>query len=994
MIHRQSWLMLECVAIGLCCTACRLPTELKPTFSLSNEILVFDSTMQPIERFSGLPGIPADMEVLPNGHVLAAVDGAGLMYIDPTLGRTSSFFGPVSIADVDILSGTAINNLTPSFLTVSEKETAARFLDAGGQTIHTLAVPLGTRAVSWLENKRLLIVHAPSNRLLEITETGETVWESTIPLRQPFDAIHTLQDTFLIADFDHHRIVEIDRQNNILAEGRGFNHPRRLQLLSDGNILAADSDLRRITALARPNLVFPIVEELNRPHSLAYDEIHQRLFVGIEPHFRPGPGDLIPNPSPARKQFILVGFIGTFLLTTVCFLYIRYATSIREIGRHCLTGIQRKRDILQWPFLTVGIVTSMIACGLLAMKYIAWGWGTAAVGILITLLARHPDCLNPHYNDPASLLSPPVRTIRYPYLVWMGLLLFWWAFLWACLQPLSFWPLIPWLAAPVFCAWSFQVKLRDREGSRFPWLPAILLLAAFFRFYRIDEIPCGLWLDEVFVFWCALSEYTNQTLAPFHATPLFDTSTFDIPNLYLVATVLASKLFGASFLLIKCFSIVPSLVIVAGVYYLGKWTWGPWVGRLGALLLAVNAWQVTFARWGWLQQAYVGLAIFALAFFFRSYRWKCPRSAAWAGIILGFGFYTYIPILIATATIALLFLISLIETSRRESLKLMLILSLHTVLVFAPLWDYFLTRPGIFGSRAKTVSIVPEIYQSGSFKPLLNNLSKYAAMLHVQGDYNPRHNIPNKPLLDPLTGGLVLVGLALALRRFYRPPERTLLLALLLALAGGVFSATNEAPNSFRTGVFGPLICLTAGIPLAALLDLRRQNETHPPSKKRWIFALISLALVSITSWNAYRYFIQFPSPDTWIGTFGAVQHHIYCALTPGDLGSERLFIHPSFTNLTLRVYTYFLEEKQNPHQANIFNQRYLAVDIKKGQPPLTPGINVFVMPPDYEDWLRTNYPSMELTIIKNPYDAPVAILGKLNHINNNDPIEPENERE
>lgn len=992
MRNHRTWGILLFLSIFLSfflsIAGCQLPSVVKPTISTSNEILEFDTRKNIIHRFPGLPGIPTDLVFLPNGQALAVFYDAGLAILDLEKGVIKLNFGPTRCVDVEILSGKTINNLQPFYATVDERDEAALFLDEKGNPIGVLPVPKGSRSIHYLDNGNFLIANGLLNKILEIDPTGKTIWESTVELKNPYDTIFTPQETFLIADFDNHRVIEINRQNELLNDARGFNHPRRIQLLPDGNILVADSDLRRIVALSKPANLSPIITDLNRPVSLAFDPVRQILLVGIEPFFAITADDYLHHPSLDQIQYYLIGLVGSLLIVAFIVLGKRYSLTLHTGWKF---WIAKYRDWIDWhnqSLLAIGILLCALGSGFLALQWFPWGLGTAGIGVLFVILSRSRIPLSglettPSADWDAEGMEDEKSFIQRPYLLMIGLLLFWWSFLISHFQPLQFWPILPWFIAPWFCAWSLTKRLREPMNPTDPfWLILILGVAIFFRFYRIHEIPYGLWIDETYALVDALREYANKSLSPFSTTTLVYKGSFDIPNLYLVALLAASKTIGASFLLVKGFSLLPSLGIVVGVYYLGKWAWGSWAGRCGALLLAMSSWQSIFARWGWLQQWYVCFAILALAFFIRAYRWKCPRSAAYAGIFLGFGFYTYIPILLTLATIILLYLISFLEPARRQHGKLMFICGFHLILVFAPLWLYYIYTPGVFTSRANAVGMRQEIVQSNSLQPLQNSIAKYGAMLHVQGDFNPRHNFPNKPLLDPCTGGLFLAGLALLVWRFYRPAERAILLALSIALMGGILSLSVEAPNSFRTGVFGPLVYLTAGLPLASLIEQRRRFLEEWQRSQGWVITFTIFVFLSVAGWNYYRLFIQFPSEETWPATFGAVQHRIYNELTPNDLGSDRLYVHPQFISETFNLYTFFLEvEKAGPRQANLNNLRYTAVDLKTQIPDLKAETTLFIMPCGYEGLMKEKFPAIEIKTLNNPRGIPQAVMGRVTKI-------------
>ncbi len=554
-------------------TGCQFPSELKPTFSSSNEILVFDSEKNLLRRFPGLPNVPSDMEFLPNGRLIAAIEGTGLWVIDPVQGPIGSPFGPVHCEDVDVYVGKKFQNVEPYFLTVGNQDETALFLDERGIQIASLAIPKGVRSIQSLENGNFVLAHSFQNKILEIDSAGQIVWESTVPLHHPYDIYPTSRNTFLVSDFDSHRIIEIDRQNQILNDIRGCNHPRRLQPLPDGNVLVVDSDLRRIDVIAPPNLLVPLVPDLNRPRSLAYNPASRQLLVGVEPFFQPTSVDLVKNPTPIRIRSFLYGIGGSISILALFLIWKGLTGSFRSIVDSFLAQYRYWTTRFTQHFLAMGIVFCALGSGCLALRLFFWGIGLAGIGILLAGISRSLDsALHRERNDETDEQDEePIDRfwetglIQRPVLLVLGLILFWWTFLITQLRPFSYWIILPWFMVPWLCAWSFRKRSHERMEPSDPfWWILIFSVAIFFRLYRIYEIPYGLWLDETFSLWDALRESANQSLSPFRTTPLTANGHFDIPNLYLVLLAGVSKTIGASFLMLKSFSIVPSLGIVWG----------------------------------------------------------------------------------------------------------------------------------------------------------------------------------------------------------------------------------------------------------------------------------------------------------------------------------------------------------------------------------------------------------------------------------------------
>jgi 4-amino-4-deoxy-L-arabinose transferase-like glycosyltransferase len=957
---------------------CESPKVLNPTFSQQNELLVFTAEGEFVRRSPRLGGMPEDIELLNNGRAVVAINAIGLLTFEANTGRLSAPFGPKYVNDVDVVAGKTINNFNPVYMTVSQHETQANLLNKSGNILTTVKVPAGTVDIDLLDNGNFLIANKTNNKIAELNSNGDIVWSSTIPLNNPCEVVPTKSDTFLIVDFDFHRIVEIDRNNKVHQTIKGFNHPRKMQLLSDGIILVADGDHRSIVACIDKDNRIPIVKDLNRPSSLAFDEIDRLMIVGIEPFFRPSVDDYIQNTH--ISQLHNQSFYLFSILFFVCLvgLYIVRIQSIQNWSYKLGQTFKNHFHYWNWGYWFLAMLFCITACICFSNSLIRFGFVMMFVGLLVAFviyLCNQTDfqwdrCCSFMGNQDKHLAFIQRRTI-----FMIGILICWSAYILSLLYSLQWWILVPWIIGPVFCIFGFTQRYKNAiQWIDCMWLLAVIAIAAFFRLYKIDEIPFGLWLDEVLSVHNALRQYSSEFLPPFQGTPLIRVGEFEVPNLYSIGMILSAQIFGMSFYLIKLYSIIPSIGIVIASFYLGKWAFSNWVGRFSSLLLAINAWQITFARWGWLQQWYVFFAILALAFFIRALRWKCPRSAAIGGICIGLGFYTYVPIVITTATIILLFVISFIETERWMNVKLSVVFILLIFFVASPIMNYYSSTSGGILARSNKVGIQNEILNNRSVQPVFTSLNKYALMLHYKGDFNPRHNVPNQPLLDPVTGGLFLIGLILLCLRFYGQSERLILLASITALLGGILSSSREAPNSFRTGTFGPFVCIIASFPLALFI----KQTVEKNRMKIFSIVAVGLMIISITGFTTTKYFMQFPK-ENWGATFGAESHLIYENLTVDEIGHKRLFIHPKYANTTTRLYLYLLEVgEEGFYNCEYQKPRFALADYETRIPKLTEENTTVIMPVEYKQRLLKRYPNIELEEIQNIQGKPHILIGRI----------------
>lgn len=318
----------------------------------------------------------------------------------------------------------------------------------------------------------------------------------------------------------------------------------------------------------------------------------------------------------------------------------------------------------------------------------------------------------------------------------------------------------------------------------------ITLLAAALRFYRLPEIPPGLHFDEGFKGVTARALLEGAPLRLF-----FESDMGEEPiAMYLVAAAIA--LAGQEPWVIRLPSAIVGTLTVALAWWLGYELFRGWLtsqplsprpnqrgapqqapaqaGGDGAssrtqlvamgtgLVLAILYWHLSFSRIGMepiLVPFFATWAFAALARGLNTGRWP---AFALAGLALGGSLYTYkagyfVPI------VAVLFLAcaAVVERGflRRHGRGLLLVAGVALV-VAAPIAVYFATHPASFLQRPASVALGSgDGALPSSWQALVDNAPRVLGMFFLQGDANPRSNLPGRPALDPFLALLFLVGL-------------------------------------------------------------------------------------------------------------------------------------------------------------------------------------------------------------------------------------------
>ena len=341
------------------------------------------------------------------------------------------------------------------------------------------------------------------------------------------------------------------------------------------------------------------------------------------------------------------------------------------------------------------------------------------------------------------------------------------------------------------------------------WLSlALLLVAAFFRLYRLDSLPPGLFVD------IATNGLDIREVLAGHL-PVFFARNYGREALFIYFQALLVAGAGVQPFVFAFSAVFMGMLTVALSCRLFAAMFGWRVGLLAASLLAVSFWFVDLSRFGLRTMSLPPLLVATLYFLWRTLKRGGWGSATLAGVALGLSLYTYIAARLLPLLVVLIWLAEWAHA--RKHWRQLALLVLVSLAVFAPEGAYFWqhrTEMLLRGSQVSVFNPNPEV--EGSHDTPLESILNTAGMFFVRGDENVRHNIPHRPVFDPVLGALFAAGLAFALWQARRAPAyRWPLLWLLVMCLPSALS--HESPNSFRIVSAAPAACFFPGLALAKL---------------------------------------------------------------------------------------------------------------------------------------------------------------------------------
>lgn len=511
----------------------------------------------------------------------------------------------------------------------------------------------------------------------------------------------------------------------------------------------------------------------------------------------------------------------------------------------------------------------------------------------------------------------------------------------------------------------------------------ILALAIGVRLHRLDEIPSAIYVDETNASLDALYIVEGRQDSP------FGTGWYETPNGYIYYMAGLYKLFGANYWTLKAASLLPALLTVPAVFFLGRYLFGSFAGLAAMYLLAVSRWHMTMSRWGWnevMPPLFQAVGIYLLV---KGLRERRAFAYALGGLITGLTIYTYLSSRLAIATIGLfaLYWVAVdyhgVWTSWKRHWRGLVIFGAATLVAMAPIGVTYITNPFTFMNRAAEINIFHEVREEGSLRPLRENVWRHVQLFYQRGDPTGRQNLPGEPQTDPVTGSLMAVGLAYGLLRLRDRRRGLLWMWLVIAMAGGYLSELHiDSPNSYRTMTAIVAVVLIGGDVLARLARgflhvvpipaEAERSETSPAAAGALVAAVIALPLAGYAGyWEIDTFFNRQATNPSVQASFNIMETRVGQEVVAAlDQGATVYLSHRfyNFSPLRFLVYGAVADEMEaNPLDHPPFHLARPEVDLPV---PATGAGALFLLDPYYQavmDYFLLFYPNAEIRMEQGP---------------------------
>lgn len=402
---------------------------------------------------------------------------------------------------------------------------------------------------------------------------------------------------------------------------------------------------------------------------------------------------------------------------------------------------------------------------------------------------------------------------------------------------------------------------RAKHASRRKWdllgLIAVLVLSAGLRFWRLGAVPPGLTHDE--------AGHGQDAVAILRgARPIYQTVGYGREPLfdYLVAAFIG--LFHSEATALRFVPVLLNLITIFLTFVWARLAFDRTIGLTAVAFQAASFWSLTTSRQALRSSLLPPLFAAAVFFYWRAVyeplqvagRTHSPWRLMLSGLLIGATFYTYIP----SRILWIVFLAFLVYLAfvHREVMKRVWRPSLTAVLigllVAVPLFSYLMTHPEA-EQRLKMLDAPVDALRSGDVSLILTHVrdSIAAYFLPGRGDDFLAYNIPGRPVFDPLTGGLFLLGLAISLTRWRRPAYAFSLIWFLVGISPSL--VTGATASTTRSIGALPIVFL---FPALAVVVGLRSIRAHYGLLPARVAGICAVGLIIITAAVSARdYFVR-----------------------------------------------------------------------------------------------------------------------------------------
>lgn len=376
-------------------------------------------------------------------------------------------------------------------------------------------------------------------------------------------------------------------------------------------------------------------------------------------------------------------------------------------------------------------------------------------------------------------------------------------------------------------------------------------LAAFFRFYRLGDVPPEMFSDHAE----KLIDVSNVLRGQYAVFFIRNTGR-EAFQMYLTAAV--ARLFGTgiSFLSLKIGTSLAGLLTLPYIYSLGKELANRRVGLIAMFTAGVAYWPNVTARVALRFALYPLFTAPALFYLIRGLRERRRNDFIYAGLALGLGLHGYSPFRVVPVLVVIIVLLFFLHQRNQKGIQTavqgLLIAGLISTLVFLPLIRFALSNPEIFTFRMNTrMTSMETEFPGPPLAIFLKNLAKSAVMFQWDNGNIWVHSIPGRPALGVISAGLFSLGVLILLARYWKNRhwlDISLLTSIPVLMLPSVLSLAFPAENPSLNRSGGAIIpvFILVGLGLDSIWLTLKKN--YPGRMGKWLAGLVVVSVLGLSA--------------------------------------------------------------------------------------------------------------------------------------------------
>lgn len=369
----------------------------------------------------------------------------------------------------------------------------------------------------------------------------------------------------------------------------------------------------------------------------------------------------------------------------------------------------------------------------------------------------------------------------------------------------------------------------------------VTLVGAFFRLWSINSVPPGLSSDEADWGYITLRIVKGELL-----------QISELGTLSSYFSALPVLIMGRSAVALRIGVALSGIMTIPFIYL---WVYESFNRRLIAFI-ASGLYAITFAcvhlnRLAFPPNPLPFVQALAWYMFWRGIHRKELWSTVCAGMVLGLSLYCY------QASFALIFAMMIFWASwlwsRRSKMDFKLSAFFWAGFALTSLLFLVKFLPNFFTSPRYTNQFIfnPKVHQGKLFPLIIKQISEHAALFGFTGDGRWRHNLPGKPIFDPVMSLFFWAGIVIAIAQIRKAPYSFILLNLGVTLLPGILAKNDVGPHFLHiSGAFIPA-CLFPAITIDYALEILK-NRIRPVAFIAWGFFFLFMGLEGYKTFYDY----------------------------------------------------------------------------------------------------------------------------------------------